>query len=496
MWARMRIDAHKCTTTHPRTQTNSTRARAHACTHAHALCAKLDLHTNMNVQRVQDDPQCSPPLPQQHVSATENKMAWEGVEAQQRNEMLGSNQGGLQQGDVTAYMHPSTPPRNATPPLPTEQKSMKEDELSNGNFSFVNQADAGAYNIEHRELQHNLAYPPPVSAQIRKVEDVEDVDLFDEIPDMLPENPPSASRETLMNRSSRPPRPPISKPTGFEDYALSPSSAAQIELLHRFDLDTLISSLPSVASPPMMSPEVQRRAEHTANSSSISQLVPTTLMPDLEQVPVYGAPVSRLGPDHDMRSRATSPQQLTQQTPSPGQRVSQTPDVHISHTPSAPVPAATNPYLAIAGSPGSLSPSPHSTTSAQPPPSPPTSQGGSVNGLVTAGKNPVNNNYYFMWRLGVASVRTNACVCSGTQRDQSFLTNFLIFLGKNFCPKTYNCITHRSRLHVDELAIAVLNTSTGHTVLKSANVDRVGGEAARRTIFRVDRSGTGRGVDM
>jgi hypothetical protein len=246
----------------------------------------------------------------------------------------------------------------------------------------------------------------------------------------------------------------------------------------------------------MMSPEVQRRAEHTANSSSISQLVPTTLMPDLEQVPVYGAPVSRLGTDQDMRSRATSPQQLTQQTPSPGQRVSQTPDVHISHTPSAPVPAATNPYLAITGSPGSLSPSPHSTTSAQPPPSPPTSQGGSVNGLVTAGKNPVTNNYYFMWRLGVASVRTNACVCSGTLRDQSFLTNFLIFLGKNFCPKTYNCITHRSRLHVDELAIAVLNTSTGHTVLKFSYVCRVGGEAARRTIFRVDRSGTGRGVDM
>jgi hypothetical protein len=365
----------------------------------------------------------------------------EAVEAQQKNEMLGSNQEGFQQGGVAAYMHPSTPPRIATPPLPTEHTYMRADELSNGNFSH---ADARAYNIDNRELKNNLGHPPPVLSQIHKEEDVADVDLFDEIPDdMLPENPPSASRETLVHRSSRPPKTPISKPTGFEDYALSPSSAAKIELLHRFDLDTLISSLPSVASPPMMSPEVQRRAEHTVNSSSISQLVPTTLMPDLEQIPVYGAPVSRLGPDHDMRcTRATSPQKPTQQTPSMDQRsFSPTPDVHISHNPSAP--AATDPYLAISASPGSLSPNPHSTTIAQPPPSPPISQGGSAHGYVTQGKNSVTSNYTSCVHLGVSSVRTNPCVGSGTQRYQSFLTKFLIFLGKNFCPKTYNCNARR-----------------------------------------------------
>ena len=203
----------------------------------------------------------------------------------------------------------------------------------------------------------------------------------------------------------------------------------------------------------MMSPEVQRRAEHTANSSSISQLVPTTLMADLEQIPVYGAPVSP-------SSSATSPQQPTQQTPSTDQRVSQRPDVYISHNPSALVPAATDPYLAISGSPGSLSPNPHSTTITQPPPSPPTSQGGSAHGHVTPGKSSVKNNCISCVRLGVASVRTNACVCSGTQWYQSRLTNFPFFMGKNFCPKTYNCNAHRSRLHVDEPANAVLNTST------------------------------------
>eukprot|EP00802_Teleaulax_amphioxeia_P007667 Tamp_07674.p1 GENE.Tamp_07674~~Tamp_07674.p1 ORF type:complete len:553 (+),score=41.17 Tamp_07674:650-2308(+) len=223
----------------------------------------------------------------------------------------------------------------STPPLPTQHTDMKADGLDNGNsavhFAVVNQADAGAHNIDHKEFKDFFGYSPSVSQQIRKEEEAdEDVDTFDEIVDIPPAQESTASH-------SRPPKAPgqsLSKPPGFEDYALSPTSnATQTELLHRFDLNKLISSLPSVASPPMVSPEVQQRRGQLANPSSILQLVPAALMPDLEQMPTYGAPVSRLGPQDNLPAQTTSPSKLSTETSPPRIPASPTPDVHISHNP-------------------------------------------------------------------------------------------------------------------------------------------------------------------